>query len=145
MKGEYVFILLFIDWRIDGYRWFQNGSKPIPSNDPKIRKIYFVCMLPSGKNNGFRRFAYFEFGVQTNLILLHYVGDHQIALEYPRGNSRHSQPYYRTCPSVLQTLKSSNDCPGNVYKKVVASNTCLPNLPYWLSDIHSSFYVQSFH
>ena len=90
MKGEYVFILLFIDWHIDGYHWFQNGSKLIPSNDPKIHKIYFVCMSPSGKNNRFRRFAYFEFGVQTNLILLHYVGDHQIALEYPHGNSRHS-------------------------------------------------------
>ena len=47
-------------------------------------------------------------------------------MEYPHGNSCHSQPYHRTCPSVLQKLHSSNDCPGNVYKKVVASNTSLP-------------------
>ena len=93
---------------------------------PKHAKFNFVCVLPSRKNNRFRGFAYFEFGVQTNLILLHYVGDHQIALEYPHGNSQHSQPYYRTCPSALQTLKTSNNCRGNVYKKAVASNTCLP-------------------
>ena len=41
----------FIDWRIDGYRWFQNGAKMIPKQNPKIRKVYFVCVLPSGKDS----------------------------------------------------------------------------------------------
>ena len=29
----------FIDWRIDGYRWFQNGAKMIPKQNPKYARF----------------------------------------------------------------------------------------------------------
>ena len=32
-------IIHFIDWRIDGYRWFQTGAKMIPKQNPNIRKF----------------------------------------------------------------------------------------------------------
>ena len=112
----------FIDWRIDGYRWFQNGAKMIPKQNPKIRKVYFVCVLPSGNDKRFKRYAYFSVDTSIDLIILHYGGDESIVIDFPHGNSHHCQPYYHTCPSVLEKLKNSVDCPGNVYKKAVASN-----------------------
>ena len=44
----------------------------IPKQDPKIRNVYFVCVLPSGNDKRFKCYAYFPV---DNSIILHYVGD----------------------------------------------------------------------
>lgn len=113
------------DWRVDGYRWYQNGSKAIPKKDPKI---YFVIVLPSGNDKRFKRNAYFllDAGQTANVVLLQYIGDECIAVDFPHGNSKHNQNFYRTCPSTLAKLADTNDLPGNIYKNCVSTNDCLP-------------------
>ena len=39
------------DWRADGYRWFQYGSKLIPRNNLKVKKIHFATILPLGEHD----------------------------------------------------------------------------------------------
>ena len=121
-------LLFFIDdWRVDGYRWFQNGTKNIPKQSPQVRKIYFVIVLPSG--NDIKRHAYIRIDAQQqpeNLVLLHYVGDETIAIDFPHGNSKLGQNFYRTCPSVLKGKAELKDLPGNIYKDCVSQNDCLP-------------------
>ena len=57
------------------------------------------------------------------MVLLHYLGDESIAVDYPHGNSNNSiHNYQRTCPSVLQQLRSAPDLPGNVHKKFISEN-----------------------
>lgn len=111
------------DWRSDGYRWFQNGTKLIPKNNPRIKKIYFVCVLPNGSDTRFRKYAYFSEAAEISVVLVHYLGDEDIAVDFPHGNALHKmQPHFRTCPSVLNSLRKSTDFPGNVYKKAIASS-----------------------
>ena len=78
------------------------------------------CALPSGNDRRFKRYPYFSVDTTIDLIILHYVGNESIVIDFPHGNSHHCQPYNRTCPS--EKLKNSVDCPGNVYKKAVASS-----------------------
>ena len=77
-----------------------------------------------------------------DLIILHYVGDESIVIDFPHGNSHHCQPYYRTCPSVLEKLKNSVDCPGNVYKKAVASNNSPVNYESTTLDEKWNFLIK---
>ena len=39
ISAYYFLIIIFIDWRIDGYHWFQNGAKMIPKQDPKYARF----------------------------------------------------------------------------------------------------------
>ena len=122
-------IIIVDDWRVDGYRWYQNGTKTIPKHDPKVRKIHFVTVLPTGNDKRFKRLAYFLLDVKckpTNLLLLHYLGDESIAVSFPHGNSKRNHHHFRTCPSVLAKNDDLGDLPGNVYKSSVARNNCPP-------------------
>ena len=103
------FFNLVDDWRADGYRWSQNGTKMIPKHDPKIRKVYFVALLPNGNDNHFKKHAYFLLDFDkaevVNVVLIHYVGDESIAVDFPHGNSKSGMNFYRTCPSVLSKIQ----------------------------------------
>lgn len=91
-------------------------------------KIHFSIVLPSGRDLRFKRHAYFTLDAQQkrgNTVLLHYVGNESIIVDYPHGNAKHNHNYYRTCPSVLSDLSSIHDLPSNVYKNSVASSNCL--------------------
>ena len=96
----------------------KKGAKMIPKQDPKIRKVYFVCALPSGNDKRFKRYAYFSVDTSIDLIILHYVGDESIVIDFPHGNSHHCQPYYRTCPSVLENLRIAWIVQGMYTKKL---------------------------
>ena len=101
-----------------------NGTKRIPSSEPLYQKIHFSIVLESGRNLNFKRHAYLPIHFEKNkLVLLHYLGDKSIAVDYPHGNSKNSiHNYQRTCPSVLQQLRSAPDLPGNFYKKFISEN-----------------------
>ena len=51
--------------------------------------------------------------------LIHYIGDENIAVNFPHGNSKGEEIFHRTYPSVMSRLASSttHDLPGNIYKK----------------------------
>ena len=80
----------------------------IPKQDPKICKVYFVCVLPSGNDKRFKRYAYFPVDTSIDLIIdliiLHYFGDESIVIDFPHGNSHHCQLYYCTCPLYWKNL-----------------------------------------
>ena len=123
---NYYFVLID-DWRVDGYRWYQNGTKPIPNSKPLYKKIHFVIVLESGRDLRFKKHAYFLMDPKkANLILIHYIGDESIAIDFPHKNRKNSNHnYQRICPSVLQQLASDQDLPSNVYKKMISSSTAL--------------------
>jgi hypothetical protein len=99
----------------------------IPKQDPKIRKVYFVALLPNGNDNRFKKHAYFLLASdKAKVVLIHYVGDESIAVDFPHGNSKCGVNFYRTCPSVLSKNYNSTDLPGNIYKSCVSKNDCLP-------------------
>ena len=58
--------------------------------------------------------------------LIHYLGDHSAAIDFPHGNRKNDENVHvRTCPSVLKAVLS-NDVPSNIYKKEVMKSDCLP-------------------
>ena len=113
---------------MDGYRWYQNGTKLIPNSDPKFRKIYFSIVLPSGRDLRFKRHAYFLMdSTRNNQVLIHYIGDESVAINFPHGHSKsENRIFHRTCPSVLTKLASVPDLPANVYKNSISSSACAP-------------------
>ena len=110
---------------MDGYRWFQYGTKKIPRSEPSIKKLHFHTVLPSGYSKEFKRQAFFDLqGKQPpKAVLIHYLGDESVALDFPHGNIKgnNSRVFSRTCPSVLADLSSMQDLPSNVYKKAISN------------------------
>ena len=82
-------------------------------------------VLPSGRDLHFKKLAYFSLDdSKSHLVLIHYVGDENIAVQYPHGNSKTTtHSFYRTPPSVLHKLSCSTDLPSNIYKEAVSSCT----------------------
>ena len=59
------------DWRVDGYRWFQYGTKEIPRKELVIKKVHFAIVLHSGAyDRRFRRQAFFILG-DSDAVLIH--------------------------------------------------------------------------
>lgn len=112
------------DWRADGYRWFQNGTKLVPRREPKVRKIYFVSLTQDGQNKEFVRHAFYLVDGDQKNVLVHYIGDESTASEFPHGNAKTRHNFYRTCPSVLRKMSSEHDAPGTVYKSYVSGSVC---------------------
>ena len=56
------------DWRVDGYRWYQNGTKCIPKQSPKVCKIHFASVLSTGNDKRFRRHSYIILNVIVRII-----------------------------------------------------------------------------
>ena len=119
------YYLCFIeDWRVAGYRWFQNGTKWIPKRNPVIKKVYFIAVTPSGHNKLFKQNVIFNTQEDIEVILIiHYIGDQSVACDFPHGNAKSSQNYHRTLPSVLKRLSSEHDKPGTVYSNAVANSS----------------------
>ena len=114
------------DWKADQYRWFQNGSKKLPTSNPLVKKVYFVNVTPKGHNPLFKRITYQLIDDKTKRFLIHYTGDHTTAAQYPHGNCKNEdvRPYVRTCPSVLKAEGDAQDTPANAYKKLVSKSDC---------------------
>ena len=108
------------DWRADGYRWFQYGTKLIPRSKPAFKKIYFTSVLPSGHDKRFKRLAFFRIGEMASQasVLIHYLGDETIAVNFSHGNCNH-RVFHRSRP-VLADLSSIQDLPSNAYKSAIA-------------------------
>lgn len=102
---------------MDGYRWFQNGTKKLPRSEPAVSKIHFISVSPNGHTNGFKRHAFKILKDDgMNGVLVHYIGDETIACEFPHGNSKSERPFHRSCKSFLKSLPSYHESPENVYK-----------------------------
>ncbi len=50
------------------------------------KKKSIFCALPIGSDTRFRKFAYFPEDVEVVVILLHYLGDEEIVVDFLHGN-----------------------------------------------------------
>ena len=114
------------DWKVDEYRWFQYGTKLIPRSGPVFRKIHFVIVLQHGYDKRFKRQTFFLLDAKQpwKAVLLHYLGDESIALDYPHGNAESDQIYHCTSPSVLTDLASPHDHPSIICKNAISTSGC---------------------
>ncbi len=118
---------------MDGYRWFQYGSKFIPRRNPVLKKLYFTSVLASGHDHRFKRLVFFLLSETSKAVVIHYVGDESIAVDFPHGNSKedNSHVFKRTCPSVLTTLSTNTkNSPSSLYKSAISNppTECPPTL-----------------
>ena len=99
-----IFFLFLDDWRLDGYRWFQYGTKLLLRNNPEVKKIHLATVLPSSAYNKRFRQAFFLISRAQEMVLLHCIGDENITVSFPHKNSKHDQIFHRTYPSIQKEL-----------------------------------------
>ncbi|CAF1336470.1 unnamed protein product [Rotaria sp. Silwood1] len=95
------------DWRSDGYRWVQIAARRLPTHNPVIKKCYFHSgQKNKKKNKDFEKQAFVSL-VDPSKVVVQYLGDENIAEEFPHGNSKkNTKPFFRTRPSLLNKLIS---------------------------------------
>ena len=116
------------DWKCDQYHWINDGVAKLPKKDPVVKKTYFLCDTPTGPSAEFKWHAY-EFIPANNYVLVHYLGNENIAIAFPHGNSKQNtrKAYVRTCPSVMEKMKT--ECNFSTAKKVYHKNIMTDHLP----------------
>ena len=91
--------------------------------NPAIKKSYFQIDTPEEASVKFSKHAYQLIVPSNNIVLVHYLGDENIARDFVHGNAKHNREslYVRTCPSVLRNLekKCITDSTSKVYKSEV--------------------------
>nr|XP_047144746.1 uncharacterized protein LOC124818232 [Hydra vulgaris] len=98
---------LLHDWRADGYRWKQNDCSKIPRGSPIYTKIHFATVTSTGISNDFQKFVYCDLS-RTDLVVIHYIGNHNLAVLVPHGNSRKPIKFLPTASSVLDAIADSH-------------------------------------
>jgi len=112
-KGGEVFIFLpnslneQENYKCDQYRWLNSGPKEIPRKNPLVKKQYFIGKLPQGKTQAFQKHCYILISDQRipYPVLLHYIGDATVMVDYPHGNSKKcNDAYFAIAPSVRRDI-----------------------------------------
>jgi hypothetical protein len=122
-------IRLFIldDWRSDGYRWVQIAARRLPTHNPVIKKCYFHAgQKNKKKSKDFEKQAFVSL-VDPSKVVVQYLGDENVAEEFPHGNSKkNTKPFFRTRPSLLNKLISeaaTNAETAQIFKQYTANNS----------------------
>ena len=77
--------------------------------------MYFDTDTPNGSSKDFQRHAYQLLG-QSQLTLVHYLGNEAVAVNFPYRGSKLERPFQRTAPSTLNRLREvKQSTPGIVY------------------------------
>lgn len=104
------------DWKADGYRWRNNGTKKLPEKAPRFTKMYLNITTPEGTSKSFQKEVFQPRDGQ--LIIIHYLGDETVAVDYPHGNAKTlTTAHQMTAPSVLHSLKMMDGTASAIYKK----------------------------
>ena len=113
------------DIKFDKYIWRSYGNKKLPSYDPQINKHFFRLRLPNKTcSDDFQKHIIDSLHEDNNLAIIHYLGDETVFVPFPHGNSKRNRPFKRTCPSVLEELKTLSHTgltPTQVLKVVSSS------------------------
>ena len=95
------------DIKFDKYIWRSYGNKKLPTYDPQITKHFFRVRLPNQTcSDDFQKHIIDSLHENNNLAIIHYLGDETVFVPFPHGNSKRNRPFKRTCPSVLEELKT---------------------------------------
>ena len=73
------------DWRSDGYRWRQMGSIFVPKHAPVMKKVIFNLLTDKGVTKTFRKCVYSILANDKERVVVHYVGDESVAIDFPHG------------------------------------------------------------
>ena len=115
------------DWRSDGYRWVQIAARRLPTHNPVIKKCYFHAgQKNKKKSKDFEKQAFVSL-VDPSKVVVQYLGDENVAEEFPHGNSKkNTKPFFRTRPSLLNKLISeaaTNAETAQIFKQYTANNS----------------------
>ncbi|CAF2759236.1 unnamed protein product [Rotaria sp. Silwood2] len=115
------------DWRSDGYRWVQIAARRLPTHNPVIKKCYFHAgQKNKKKNKDFEKQAFVSL-VDPSKVVIQYLGDENVAEEFPHGNSKkNTKPFFRTRPSLLNQLISeaaTNNQAVKIFKQYTRKNS----------------------
>ena len=90
------------DWRCDQYRWKNRGVHNLPSNKPRVKKMYFIIDTAEGPSASFKRHAYQLIIHSTEVT---YIGNKSTAVNFPHHSSLNAdRVYIRTRPSYRKEL-----------------------------------------
>jgi hypothetical protein len=93
------------DFKVDGYRWYDNGKKKLPSQNPIVKKTYYWLHCKNGRTNGFQKHVY-QLVDKKLPLLIHYIGDESLFQSFSHGNSKkNNKNFMPTLPSVLNEIK----------------------------------------
>lgn len=135
-KGGEVFLYLPFsqdeqdNYKCDQYRWLNSGPKEIPRKNPLVKKQYFIGKLPQGKTQAFQKHCYILVDEQRSPypVLLHYIGDETVMVDYPHGNAKKSSSaYYATAPSVRKDI--ANRSKTAMPTQIINSFKTVPDSP----------------
>jgi len=95
------------DWRADGYRWRQCGTKSVSFGSNVVTKKYFHAFNgPNSWTSEFCRFAFFDIA-HPNAVVVQYTGDEKVAAQFPHGNAKTTtRCYTRTQPHVVHDIQT---------------------------------------
>ena len=109
----YIDVFHVDDWKCDQYQWRNYGRKKLQTS-PVIVKTYYVFVHNDGRDDpAFKRCA-FRLQNSGNRVVIHYKGDESVAVD--------SKSQWRTCPSVLKELQTSEVAPSVTYKRKIATS-----------------------
>jgi hypothetical protein len=91
------------DWRSNGYRWNQCNGGRVCLNGMIRRKVANIVTPTSGKTgiSAFQRISWTHRD-KPMLVLIQFVGNEDVAVDFPHKNSKKQIPYIRSAPSLLR-------------------------------------------
>ena len=94
------------DWKCDQYRWVNKGVTALPDEVLKLNKYYYHIDRPNGSNPGFKRHGYKLIDDPRNPVLVHYIGDEEVAVDFPhRSATKLKSNFVPTLPSYLKSCE----------------------------------------
>ena len=115
------------DWRCDQYRWVNQGVRKVPKRFPTMKKSYYQIDTPTGCLRDFTKHAYQLLrDDKIPVTLVHYIGNHSIATDFPHRNSKDCDgTYVQTLPSTLKHMEARCDTekPSAIYRTEVTKPT----------------------
>lgn len=116
-----------IDFRSDQYRWLSKGDNK--AKNKAVLKKYYEIQTTTGKirssSKEFRRHIYTLNNSNEQLqplVIIHYLGSSNAAIDLPHGNSKLLRPFVGTMPSTKDAIKSQvclKDGPQETYKNIL--------------------------
>ena len=115
------------DSRHDKYVWYHFGIKKYPKKNPRVSKTSYKIKLPNKSySDGFEKIVYEPLNESGRFCIIQYIGYESLFKPMPHGNRKHGKKIYRrTCPSVLEDLKSLTQkpdlTPTMIHKQIKAN------------------------
>ena len=108
------------DWRSTGQQWHQINGGSVCMKGMIKRKVSNIVTPTSGKEGlpTFQRISWTHRD-KPMLVLVQYIGDDSVSVDFPHKNSKKDIPYIASAPSVLRDLEVAPTKPFQTYQEGV--------------------------